>query len=259
MRLGLNIDHIATLREARKIHEPNPLEAIFIAKNVGVDLITLHLREDRRHIHEDDVASIIQHAPMPINVECAIDSEITQILCHLKPFKVTLVPEKRTEITTEGGLNLEHPQLSQTIKVYQDCGIEVALFIDPQRENLERACDLGVRVVELHTGKFSNFYNSLYSHFKHHKNRLKDLPTDNPTLKSMLDASLQELKEVTSQGVQMGLEMCAGHGLNYFSVGLVAGIAGLAELNIGHAIIARAVMVGLERAIYDMQEAMQHR
>ncbi|WP_104685010.1 pyridoxine 5'-phosphate synthase [Helicobacter bizzozeronii] len=259
MRLGLNIDHIATLREARKIHDPDPLEAIFIAKNVGVDLITLHLREDRRHIHEDDVASIIQHAPMPINVECAIDSEITQILCDLKPFKVTLVPEKRTEITTEGGLNLDHPQLSQTIKAYQDCGIEVALFIDPQRENLQRACDLGVKVVELHTGKFSNLYNTLYSHFKHHKNRLKDLPTNNPTLKSMLDASLQELKEVTSQGVQMGLEMCAGHGLNYFSVGLVAGIAGLAELNIGHAIIARAVMVGLERAIYDMQEAMGHR
>ncbi|WP_034375426.1 pyridoxine 5'-phosphate synthase, partial [Helicobacter suis] len=98
MRLGLNIDHIATLREARKIHEPDVLEAIFIAKNAGVDLITLHLREDRRHIHEDDLSSILKHAPMPVNVECAIDSKITKILCKLRPFKVTLVPEKRAEI-----------------------------------------------------------------------------------------------------------------------------------------------------------------
>ncbi|WP_104753152.1 pyridoxine 5'-phosphate synthase [Helicobacter salomonis] len=256
MRLGLNIDHIATLREARKIHEPDVLEAIFVAKNTGVDLITLHLREDRRHIHEDDVASIIKHAPMPVNVECAIDPEITKILCAYHPFKVTLVPEKRAEITTEGGLNLEHPQLPQVIKTYLDHGIEVALFIDPGLENLERALELGVRVVELHTGQFSNLYNTLYSNFKRHKNRL-DLPQDNTTLKRMLDQSLQELEQSALAGKKMGLEMCAGHGLNYFSAGLVARIQSLQELNIGHAIIARAVMVGLARAITDMQEVIR--
>ncbi|WP_121756966.1 pyridoxine 5'-phosphate synthase [Helicobacter felis] len=256
MRLGLNIDHIATLREARKIHEPDPLEAIFIAKNVGVDLITLHLREDRRHIHEDDLASVIKHTPMPVNVECAIDPQITQILCAQRPFKVTLVPEKRAEITTEGGLNLEHPQLPQTIQTYLEHGIEVALFIDPGLENLERARSLGVRVVELHTGQFSNLYNTLYSNFKHHKNRL-NLPQDNATLKHMLDASLQELEQSALAGEKMGLEMCAGHGLNYFSVGLIARIQSLQELNIGHAIMARAIMVGLERALKDMQEAIR--
>ncbi|WP_120950952.1 pyridoxine 5'-phosphate synthase [Helicobacter sp. L8] len=254
MRLGLNIDHIATLREARKIHEPDPLEAIFIAKNVGVDLITLHLREDRRHIHEDDVSSVIKHAPMPVNVECAIDPKITQILCAQRPFKVTLVPEKRAEITTEGGLNLKHPQLPQTIQTYLEHGIEVALFIDPGLENLERARDLGARVVELHTGQFSNLYNTLYSNFKHHKNRLN---LDHANLKTRLDTSLQELEQSTLAGEKMGLEMCAGHGLNYFNVGLVARIPSLQELNIGHAIMARAIIVGLERALIDMQEAIR--
>ncbi|WP_104707756.1 pyridoxine 5'-phosphate synthase [Helicobacter ailurogastricus] len=258
MRLGLNIDHIATLREARKIHEPDPLEAIFIAKNAGVDLITLHLREDRRHIHEDDVKSIIKHAPLPINAECAIDPEITKILCHLRPFKATLVPERREEITTEGGLNLKHPQLKDTIKAYADCGIEVALFIDPSVQNLELACALGVKVVELHTGKFSNVFNTLYTGFKHHKNRL-DLPKDSATLKNMLEESLEELVQSTLAGQKMGLEVCAGHGLNYASVGLVARLEGLSELNIGHAIIARAVIVGLEQAIKSMQEAMHAR
>ncbi|WP_120945625.1 pyridoxine 5'-phosphate synthase [Helicobacter labacensis] len=254
MRLGLNIDHIATLREARKIHEPDPLEAIFIAKNVGVDLITLHLREDRRHIHEDDLISVIKHAPMPVNVECAIDPKITQILCAQRPFKVTLVPEKRAEITTEGGLNLKHPQLPQTIQTYLEHGIEVALFIDPGLENLKRARDLGMRVVELHTGQFSNLYNTLYSNFKHHKNRLN---LDHTNLKTRLDTSLQELEQSALAGEKMGLEMCAGHGLNYFSVGLVARIPSLQELNIGHAIMARAIMVGLERALKDMQEAIR--
>ncbi|CRF47352.1 pyridoxine 5'-phosphate synthase [Helicobacter heilmannii] len=255
MRLGLNIDHIATLREARKIHEPDPLEAVFIAKNAGVDLITLHLREDRRHIHEDDVKSIVKHAPLPINAECAIDPEITKILCTLKPFKATLVPERRAEITTEGGLNLQHPKLQDTIKAYSDCGIEVALFIDPNLENLERAWKLGVKVVELHTGKFSNVFNTLYTGFKHHKNHL-DLPESNATLKNMLEQSLEELAQSALKGQEMGLEVCAGHGLNYASVGLVARLEGIAELNIGHAIIARAVIVGLEKAIISMQEAI---
>ncbi|WP_163535114.1 pyridoxine 5'-phosphate synthase [Helicobacter suis] len=258
MRLGLNIDHIATLREARKIHEPDVLEAIFIAKNVGVDLITLHLREDRRHIHEDDLTSILKHAPMPVNVECAIDLKITKILCKLRPFKVTLVPEKRAEITTEGGLNLDHPKLAQTIQAYLDQEIEVALFIDPSLTNLKRALDLGVRVVELHTGQFSNLYNTLYSNFKHHKNRLKILPSSNIALKNMLDQSLDTLEQSALQGEKMGLEMCAGHGLNYFNTGLVARIASLKELNIGHAIMARAIIVGLERAIKDMQEILKH-
>ncbi|WP_104750131.1 pyridoxine 5'-phosphate synthase [Helicobacter cynogastricus] len=256
MRLGLNIDHIATLREARKIHEPDPLEAVFIAKNVGVDLITLHLREDRRHIHEDDLRSVIKHAPMPINVECAIDPQITKIICNLRPFKVTLVPEKRAEITTEGGLNLEHPQLLPTIQTYLEHGIEAALFIDPGLENLERARALGVRVVELHTGRFSNLFNSLHSNFKHHKNRL-DFPQEPSSLKALLDESLQELEQSALAGEKMGLEMCAGHGLNYFSVGLVARIRALQELNIGHAIMSRAILVGLERAITDMQEAIR--
>ncbi|BCZ18212.1 Pyridoxine 5'-phosphate synthase PdxJ [Helicobacter sp. NHP19-003] len=256
MRLGLNIDHIATLREARKIHEPDPLEAVFIAKNMGVDLITLHLREDRRHIHEDDVKSILKHAPLPINAECAIDPEITQILCTLKPFKVTLVPERRAEITTEGGLNLQHPKLQDTIKAYADCGIEVALFIDPSLENLDRALELGVKIVELHTGKFSNLFNTLYTGFKRHKNRL-NFPESNATLQNMLKQSLEELAQSALKGQEMGLEVCAGHGLNYASVRLVAKLKGISELNIGHAIIARAVIVGLDRAIGAMQEAMR--
>ncbi|BDQ28746.1 hypothetical protein ASB7_05830 [Helicobacter ailurogastricus] len=168
------------------------------------------------------------------------------------------MPERRAEITTEGGLNLKHPQLKDTIKAYADCGIEVALFIDPSVQNLELACALGVKVVELHTGKFSNVFNTLYTGFKHHKNRL-DLPKDSATLKNMLEESLEELVQSTLAGQKMGLEVCAGHGLNYASVGLVARLEGLSELNIGHAIIARAVIVGLEQAIKSMQEAMHAR
>lgn len=252
MKLGLNIDHIATLREARKINYPDPLEAIFIAQNAGVDQITLHLREDRRHIHDDDIKKIIACCALPVNIECACNEEIVEILCSQRPHKITLVPEKREEITTEGGLNLDNPKLKDIIKEFQKHQIITNVFIQPHKQTILKAKELGVNGIELHTGEYANAHLMLYTNFSSDKNAIKELKIPRNELNSLLENSLKEIIESAYFGKELSLSVFAGHGLNYANVDRIAKISPITELNIGHSIISRAVFVGLERAVQDM-------
>ena len=262
MRLGVNIDHIATLREARAIYEPDPLEAVFVAKNAGAHQITLHLREDRRHIHDSDVKRIIQSSPLPINIESALDEKIIDYLCALKPRRITLVPEKREEITTEGGLDIEshYNTIRTTLKAFESVGIASALFIDPKKESIFLARELGADAVELHTGKYANLHLMAYSNLSRTQHSIKELDMPMRDMLEQIKISLDELSQcatlATSSTDTRSLECFAGHGLNYQNVGAVATIPYISELSIGHSIIARAMFVGLERAIIQMKEAM---
>lgn len=261
-RLGVNVDHIATLREARAIYEPDPLEAVFIAKNAGADQITLHLREDRRHIHDSDVARIIQSSPLPINIESALDERIIDKLCALAPQRITLVPEKREELTTEGGLDIEshYDTIRETIKAFEACGIKTALFIDPKKESIFLARELGAQAVELHTGQYANLFLMKQSNLSrtHHSIAALNLPAAEleEEMYNTFESIEQCARLAVSSNDTRALECFAGHGLNYYNVTPIAAIAQISELNIGHAIVARAVFVGLERAIVQMREAM---
>ncbi|WP_104696911.1 MULTISPECIES: pyridoxine 5'-phosphate synthase [unclassified Helicobacter] len=250
MRLGLNIDHIATLREARKINDPDPLEAIFIAKNTGVSQITIHLREDRRHINDLDVKRIIQSSPLPVNIECSINDEIVDFICNQKPYKVTLVPEKREEVTTEGGLSMTHIKIKDVIKLFQSQNILVTTFIDPCLESIELSKEYKANGIEIHTGKYANIFLMLYSNLKRTPNSIKSL--EDKDLKSLLDDAIREIKTIVKKSKDLGLYVCAGHGLNYLNVKEIAKISEIEELNIGQSIIAKSVFVGLEKAIKDM-------
>lgn len=255
--LGLNIDHIATLRQARRIHQPDPLEALFIAKNACVQQITIHLREDRRHIHEHDVRRIIESSPLPVNIECACDLSaggVVEILCNLRPHKITLVPEKREEITTEGGLDMHAPKVAETIKRFNEAGIPVAVFIEPETESITRAKDLGAFGIELHTGAYAHCYDMLHSCLPHSHNISAQEPQ--PALRERLKRELLALECAASYANTLELEVFAGHGLNYENIAPIIQLPHLKELNIGHSIIARAVMVGLYQAIKDMQAAI---
>lgn len=245
-KLGVNIDHIATLREARKINEPDPLQAIFIAQNAGANQITIHLREDRRHINDFDVRRIIESAPLPINVESSTNSAIIDYLISLKPQTITLVPENRAEITTEGGLKVSET-LRPTIARLRDSGIKVSLFIDSQITDIEGAKELGAEAVELHTGRFANLFLILNSNLNRTPNKLQI-----PNERDEYDIALQNLRKGAEFAKSIGLEVFAGHGLNYQNVGEILRISEITELNIGHSIIARAVFVGLENAIREM-------
>lgn len=246
MRLGVNIDHIATLREARKINEPDPLQAIFIAQNAGANQITIHLREDRRHINDFDVRRIIESAPLPINVESSTNSAIIDYLISLRPQTITLVPENRAEITTEGGLKISET-LRPTIAKLRDSGIKVSLFIDSQIADIEGAKELGAEAVELHTGRFANLFLILNSNLNRTPNKLQI-----PNAREEYDIALTNLRKGAEFAKSIGLEVFAGHGLNYQNVGEILSISEITELNIGHSIIARAVFVGLENAIREM-------
>ncbi|PAF43025.1 pyridoxine 5'-phosphate synthase [Helicobacter sp. 11S03491-1] len=252
MNLGLNIDHIATLREARKINDPDPLEAVFIAKNVGVDQITIHLREDRRHIHDSDVERIIQSSFLPINVECACDDGIVEFLCKQKPYKITLVPEKREEITTEGGLDINHSNLKNIIHEFQKNQIKAVVFIDPDKSITLASKELGVDGVEFHTGKYANLDLMLHSNLSRTKNTILAYDFDRKDLENKLKESLQEINDCASLATGLSLGVFAGHGLNYRNVGAIAKIHSISELNIGQSIIARSIFVGLQKAIEDM-------
>ncbi len=245
-KLGVNIDHIATLREARKINEPDPLQAIFIAQNAGANQITIHLREDRRHINDFDVRRIIESAPLPINVESSTNSAIIDYLISLRPQTITLVPENRAEITTEGGLKISET-LRPTIAKLRDSGIKVSLFIDSQIADIEGAKELGAEAVELHTGRFANLFLILNSNLNRTPNKLQI-----PNAREEYDIALQNLRKGAEFAKSIGLEVFAGHGLNYQNVGEILSISEITELNIGHSIIARAVFVGLENAIKEM-------
>lgn len=254
MKLGLNIDHIATLREARKINDPDPLEAIFIAKNAGVSQITIHLREDRRHINDYDVRRIIESSFLPVNIECSINDEIVDFICTQKPYKVTLVPERREEVTTEGGLSMIHTKIKDVIKIFHKQNILVTTFIDPCIESLELSKEYGADGIEIHTGKYANISLMLYSNLKRTPNSIKELNHQN--LKTLLDDALKEISLIAKKAKELDLEVYAGHGLNYFNVKEIVKILEIEELNIGQSIIAKSVFVGLERAIKDMLELL---
>ena len=258
MLLGVNIDHIAVLREARKINDPNPLDAISICKLAGADQITIHLREDRRHMHDKDAKVICELSTLPVNLECAIDEEIIDIVCKLKPLRATLVPEKREEVTTEGGLDLinNFDRIKKSVNKLHENGIEVSLFIDPCKEMIEASAKLNVEWIELHTGTFANIYAMLYSNLVNTHHSIKDLELPREQLKKLLDKSIKEIKKSSSKAKKLNLKVAAGHGLNYQNVTQISSIKAIKELNIGQSIIARSVFTGLEKAIKDMKELL---
>jgi len=231
-RLYINIDHVATLRQARRGVEPDPVEAAAACEAAGADGITAHLREDRRHIQDDDIERLKKSVSTFFNLEMACVAEMLELARKLKPQQVTLVPERREEITTEGGLDItsEPARIRNAIDALSDAGIRVSLFIDPTRAAVEQSKKLGVPAIELHTGSYS-----------HHPKS---------------DATIEALRDSARRGADLGLAVHAGHGLTVRNVGPVASIPEIEELNIGHSIISRAVFVGIDRAVKEMREAM---
>ncbi len=255
MKLGVNIDHIAVLREARKVADPDPLDALSICKRAGADQITIHLREDRRHMQDSDAKNIIALSALPVNLECAIEPGMIDIACTLRPHRVTLVPEKREEVTTEGGLAVTgaQPKLKEAIKRLQAEEIEVSLFIDPTLDAVRAAALLHVEWIEFHTGKYANIYAMLYSNLGKTHHTIKALELPRKVLKQMLDDELRNLRLLSCDAMELGLKVAAGHGLNYQNVQSIVEIETIEELNIGQSIIARSVYTGLEQAILDMK------
>ena len=255
MELGVNIDHIAVLREARRVADPDPLDALSICKRAGANQITIHLREDRRHMQDFDAENIIGLSSLPVNLECAIATEMIDISLRLKPHRVTLVPEKREEITTEGGLSVvgAQPRLKEAINRLQDNEIEVSLFIDPTMEAINASVDLGVEWIEFHTGKYANIYAMLYNNLGNTIYSIPELDLPRKTLKKMLDDELENLRKLSCHTAESGIKVAAGHGLNYQNVSDIVAIETIGELNIGQSIIARSVYTGLEQAILDMK------
>jgi pyridoxine 5-phosphate synthase len=227
-RLYINIDHVATVRQARRTDEPDPLEAARLAEAAGADGITVHLREDRRHIQDADVEALAP-AVRVLNLELATSADVLAVACRLRPYQATIVPEKREEITTEGGLDLRrpNPRLRETIRRLDESGARVSLFIDPDIAALDTAKDLGVPAVELHTGRYAHTWRES-------------------------DAALDELRRAARHAADMGLFVHAGHGLTYRNVVPVAAIPEIEELNIGHSIVSRAVMAGMRTAVEEM-------
>jgi pyridoxine 5-phosphate synthase len=258
MKLGVNIDHIAVLREARQIADPNPLDALGIVKRAGADQITIHLREDRRHIQDIDALNIIYHSSLPVNLECALAPDIMEVVCELQPHRVTLVPEKREEVTTEGGLDLfaNTERLRETITLLKEYEIEISLFIDPTLNNIEMAQKLGVEWIEFHTGKYANVYAMLYGNLVNSHHSIKELELPRGELKKILEEELSNLRTLSCDAMELGLHVAAGHGLNYQNVEKVAEIETIEELNIGQSIIARSLFTGLEQAIIDMKNLL---
>ena len=230
--LGVNIDHIATIRQARKTYEPDPVWLAVLAELGGADGITIHLREDRRHIQDRDLRVLRETVQCKLNLELACDPEIVQIGCQSGSDQATLVPEKREEVTTEGGLDVvgNYDSVKSAADSLAQAGIVVSLFLDPEPEQIEAAARMGVAAVELHTGQYA-------------------LAGGNDR-----QAQLESLQEAGRQIVDAGMLLHAGHGLNYRNVQPVAAIDQMAELNIGHAIVARAVMVGMQQAVQEMKE-----
>ncbi|MDS3861312.1 pyridoxine 5'-phosphate synthase [Thermosynechococcaceae cyanobacterium BACA0444] len=234
--LGVNIDHVATIRQARATTEPDPIAAAVIAELAGADGITVHLREDRRHIQERDVRILRQIVRTHLNLEMAATPEMVKIALDVKPDYVTLVPERRQEITTEGGLDVagQFDPLKEVVTTLQSAKIPVSLFIDANTEQIQASVDTGALFIELHTGAYAE---------------AKD--------ESSRDQELQHLIAGAAWAKELGLRVNAGHGLTYENVVPVAQIPGMEELNIGHSIISRAVLLGLERAVQDMKRLIQ--
>ncbi|EHL3224614.1 pyridoxine 5'-phosphate synthase [Campylobacter coli] len=252
MLLGVNIDHIAVLRQARMVNDPDLLEAAFIAAKFG-DQITLHVREDRRHAQDFDLENIIRFCKSPINLECALNDEILNLALKLKPHRITLVPEKREELTTEGGLNLNHNKIKKSIEKLQNAQIEVSLFINPSLEDIQKSYELKADFIELHTGYYANLHNALFSNISHTAFALKEFDLSKKTLQSKFEEELNNIEICAKKGVELGLKVAAGHGLNYKNVSQIANIKKICELNIGQSIVARSVFVGLQNAILEMK------
>ena len=252
MLLGVNIDHIAVLRQARMVNDPDLLEAAFIAAKFG-DQITLHVREDRRHAQDFDLENIIRFCKSPINLECALNDEILNLALKLKPHRITLVPEKREELTTEGGLNLNHNKIKESIEKLQNAQIEVSLFINPSLEDIQKSYELKADFIELHTGHYANLHNALFSNISHTAFALKEFDLSKKTLQSKFEEEVNNIEICAKKGVELGLKVAAGHGLNYKNVSQIANIKKICELNIGQSIVAGSVFVGLQNAILEMK------
>jgi pyridoxine 5-phosphate synthase len=233
--LGVNIDHVATLRNARGTVYPDPIQAALLAEQAGADLITLHLREDRRHIKDADVIAIRPLLTTRMNLESAITSEMLDFACRIKPQDVCLVPERREEVTTEGGLDVVRyfSQVQAAVKQLNAEGIRVSLFIDADAEQIRASREAGAPVVELHTGRYSDAHDA-----------------------AQQQKELERIKAGVIEGVKCGLRVNAGHGLHYTNVQAIAAIRDITELNIGHAIVAQAVFVGWENAVREMKAIM---
>lgn len=256
MLLGVNIDHIAVLREARKINDPSPIDALGICKIAGADQITIHLREDRRHIHDEDAKNIIMLSHLPVNLECSINEEIIEIVADLKPHRATLVPENRNEVTTEGGLDVIKffEKIKDAVQILHANEIEVSLFIDPNILMIEAAHKLGVEWVEFHTGTFANIYAMLYSNLAQTHHSIKELELSRSELQKKLQASLNDLAKSASFANTLNLKVAAGHGINYQNISLIKQIQEIEELNIGQSVIAKSIFVGLKDAIIEMKK-----
>jgi pyridoxine 5-phosphate synthase len=235
-RLGVNIDHVATIRQARRAKEPDPVHAAVLAELGGADGITVHLRADRRHIQDRDVEILRQVVKTHLNVELAATQEMVRIALTVKPEQVTLVPERREEITTEGGLDaiLNSNQLKPAVRMLQEGGIRVALFVDPDLDQVKEAQKLGADAVEINTAAYS----------------------DAATAKARENA-LKNVVDSARLGRKLSLGVHAGHGLTYQNVGRLSDLEDVTELNIGHSIVARAALVGMERAVREMKAAME--
>ncbi|MFH1877955.1 MAG: pyridoxine 5'-phosphate synthase [Candidatus Omnitrophota bacterium] len=237
VKLGVNIDHVATLREARKTFEPSPVEALFECEKAGCDAIVCHLRKDRRHINDRDLDLIKNAVTTKLNMEMSVDPEIVDIACAVAPDQATLVPENRREITTEGGLDVAGNLdiVKSVVRRLTSAGIEVSLFIDPVADQIKASKDAGVNIIELHTGRYAEEFNSDGEYEK----------------------ELAALRKMAEFAVGEGFTVCAGHGLTYANVVPVARIEGMYELNIGHSIIAKSVFTGIFEAVCLMKDLIK--
>lgn len=235
IRLGVNIDHVATLRQVRGTHYPDPLQAAFIAADAGADGITMHLREDRRHIQDRDVERVREHVACRLNLEMAASAEMVAVAQRVRPQDCCLVPERREELTTEGGLDVaaDEARIGAVCAALSEAGARVSLFIDAERGQIEAASRTGATAVEIHTGRYA------------------DAPDD-----ATREHECRMVADAVVLARELGLSVNAGHGLHYHNVQPIAAIPGLHELNIGHAIVARAVTSGLHEAVREMKRLM---
>lgn len=238
-RLGVNIDHIATLRQARGTRYPDPVAAALLVEKAGADQITIHLREDRRHIQDQDLTTLVRVVQTELNLEMALTDEMVKIASTVKPHRVTLVPEKRQELTTEGGLNLfkNQKQLKTGIQTLKGAGMVVSLFIDPDKAQIEEASKLEADAIEIHTGAYAE------AGFAGEAGTVLE--------------ELRRLEEAVQLGQQKKLQIAAGHGLTLENVSALVRMGGIEEYNIGHSIIARAVFVGIDRAVREMKDLLR--
>ncbi len=235
-KLGVNIDHVATLRQARQEFDPDPVMAAEVCEAAGADSIVAHLREDRRHINDNDIVLLRKKIKTKFNLEMSINKDIVDIACRIVPDEATLVPEKRKELTTEGGLDVVRyfTRIKKVVQRLHDKGIEVSLFIDPDKEQIDKAVQTGARIIELHTGEYARM-----------------------TTKRDISREFNRIKKMAEYANSLGLRVNAGHGLKYNNTSAIAGIKTIEELNIGHSIISYAVFVGLSKAVIEMKRIIR--